>query len=176
MSFNFTAAVTICSDFGVQENKSVIVSIVPPSICYEVMILHAMIFIFWMLSFKAAFSLSSFTFMKRLFSSSLLSSIRCLHIWGYSYFSWQSWFQLVYDHRILDILIFRHRNSALTICFSHWSSTKIHSVHKIFNPASRSENVCFLFLCLLKVYASISLLKLLKYISWTSETIFIRVC
>ena len=36
----------------------------------------AMIFVFWMLSFKAAFSLSSFTFIKRLFSSSSLSVIR----------------------------------------------------------------------------------------------------
>ena len=36
----------------------------------------AMIFIFWKLSFKSAFSLSSFTFMKRLFSSSSLSAIR----------------------------------------------------------------------------------------------------
>ena len=36
----------------------------------------AMIFVFWMLSFKPAFSLSSFTFIKRLFSSSLLSAIR----------------------------------------------------------------------------------------------------
>ena len=34
----------------------------------------AMIFVFWMLSFKPAFSLSSFTFIKRLFSS-LLSAI-----------------------------------------------------------------------------------------------------
>ena len=36
----------------------------------------AMIFVFWMLSFKPTFSLSSFTFIKRLFSSSLLSAIR----------------------------------------------------------------------------------------------------
>ena len=35
-----------------------------------------MIFSFWMLSFKPAFSLSSFTFIKRLFSSSLLYVIR----------------------------------------------------------------------------------------------------
>ena len=35
----------------------------------------AMIIVFWMLSFKPAFSLS-FTFIKRLFSSSLLSAIR----------------------------------------------------------------------------------------------------
>jgi len=35
----------------------------------------AMILVFWMLSFKPAFSLSSFTFIKRLFSSSLLSAI-----------------------------------------------------------------------------------------------------
>ena len=37
--------------------------------------LNAMIFIFWMLSFKPAFSLSSYTFIKRFFSSSL-SAIR----------------------------------------------------------------------------------------------------
>ena len=36
----------------------------------------AMIFIFWMLSFMPAFSLSSFTFNKRLFSSSSLSAIK----------------------------------------------------------------------------------------------------
>ena len=36
----------------------------------------AMIFVFWMLSFKPAFSLSPFTFIKRFFSSSSLSAIR----------------------------------------------------------------------------------------------------
>ena len=36
----------------------------------------AMISVFWMLHFKPAFSLSSFTFIKRLFSSSSLSAIR----------------------------------------------------------------------------------------------------
>ena len=36
----------------------------------------SMILVFWMLSFKPAFSLSSFTFIKRLFNSSLLSAIR----------------------------------------------------------------------------------------------------
>ena len=35
----------------------------------------AMIFVFWMLSFKAAFPLSSFTFIKRLFSSSSVYAI-----------------------------------------------------------------------------------------------------
>ena len=39
--------------------KSVTVSIVSPSICREVLGPDAMIFIFWMLSFKPAFSLSS---------------------------------------------------------------------------------------------------------------------
>ena len=36
----------------------------------------AMILVFWMLSFKPTFSLSSFTFIKRLFSSTSLSVIR----------------------------------------------------------------------------------------------------
>ena len=38
----------------------------------------AMILVFWMLSFKPTFSLSSLTFIKRLFSSSLLSTIRVM--------------------------------------------------------------------------------------------------
>ena len=42
--------------------KSVTVSIASPSICHEVMGPDVMIFIFWMLSFKPAFSFSSFTF------------------------------------------------------------------------------------------------------------------
>ena len=56
--------------------KSFTVSIVSPSICHEEMGPDAMILVFWMLSSKPAFSLSSFTFIKRLFSSSLLSVIR----------------------------------------------------------------------------------------------------
>ena len=55
--------------------KFLTVSIVCPFICHEVMGPDAMIFVFWMLSFKPTFSLSSFIFIKRLFSS-LLSAIR----------------------------------------------------------------------------------------------------
>ena len=58
--------------------KSLTVSIVSPSICHEVMGSDAMILGFWMLSFKPTFLLSSFTFIKRLFSSSLLSAIRAV--------------------------------------------------------------------------------------------------
>ena len=56
--------------------KSASVSIVSPSICHEVMGQDATIFVYWMLNFKPAFSLYSFTFIKRLFSSSSLSAIR----------------------------------------------------------------------------------------------------
>ena len=49
---------------------------VSPAICHEVMGLHAVILVFWMLSFKSTFSLSSFTFTKGLFSSSSFSAIR----------------------------------------------------------------------------------------------------
>ena len=53
-----------------------LVSIVSPSICHEVMGPDAMILVFWTFSFKPTFSLTSFTFIKRLFSSSSLSVIR----------------------------------------------------------------------------------------------------
>ena len=55
--------------------KFLTLSIISPSIYHEVMGPDAMILVFWMMSFRPAFSLSSFTFIKRLFSSSL-SAIR----------------------------------------------------------------------------------------------------
>ena len=60
---------------GAQENKSCHWFHFS-SICHEVMGLDAMIFVFWTLSFKPSFSLSSFTLIKRPFSYSLLSAIR----------------------------------------------------------------------------------------------------
>ena len=57
--------------------KSVTFSIVSTSISHEVMGPDAMILVFQMLSFKPNFSLSSFTFIKRLFSS-LLSGVICI--------------------------------------------------------------------------------------------------
>ena len=71
-------AITICSVFGVQENKvshCFLPHPPPPSICHEVMGADAIILVFWMLSFKPAFSLSSFTFIKRLFNFSSLSAV-----------------------------------------------------------------------------------------------------
>ena len=55
--------------------KSVTVSIVSPCICYEVMGLGAMIL--FECCFKPPFSLSFFTFIKRLFNSSSLSESVC---------------------------------------------------------------------------------------------------
>ena len=79
-----------------QQIKFVTVSNVSPSICHELMGPDAMILVFWMLSFKPVFSLSYFTFIKRLFSSSL-SAIRVV---SSAYlrlliFLLQSWFQLL---------------------------------------------------------------------------------
>ena len=78
--------------------QSVTVSIVFPSICHEVMWLDAMMFVFWMLSFKPALSLSSFTsiksfLMRFLFTFCHNRGVICISVnW---YFSQQSWFQIV---------------------------------------------------------------------------------
>ena len=72
------AEVTVCSDSDAQENEVCHYFYFSPFICHEVMGLKAMILDFWMLSYMPAFSLSSFTFMKRLFSSSSLSAIRVI--------------------------------------------------------------------------------------------------
>ena len=72
------AAVTICGDFGAPKNKvshffhcfCIYLPWSDGTGCYDLS--------FWMLSFKPAFSLSSSTFIRRLFSSSLLSAIRVM--------------------------------------------------------------------------------------------------
>ena len=56
--------------------KSATVSTVSSYIYHEVMGLDVVILVFWMLSFKPTFSLSSFMFIKRFFSSSSFSAIR----------------------------------------------------------------------------------------------------
>ena len=99
---NFITALTILRDFGAQENEIWHCFHSFPTFCHEVMGLVAMIFVFWMLRFKSAFSLFSFTFIKKLFSSSSLSIIRMVSpaylkllifilailIWACDSFSW----------------------------------------------------------------------------------------
>ena len=76
VSLNFMAAVTIWSDFGSPQNKvwhcyhcfPIYFPWSDGARCHDQN--------FWMLSFKPTFSLSSFTFIKRLLSSSSLSAIR----------------------------------------------------------------------------------------------------
>ena len=69
------ATITICSDFGAPQNKVWHHFHCLP-ISHEVMGPDAMIFVFWILSFKSTFSLFCFSFIKRLYSSSSLSAIR----------------------------------------------------------------------------------------------------
>ena len=59
-----------------KKRKSVTTSTFSSSICHEVMGPDAMILAFLILNFKPALSLSSFTLIKRLFSSSSLSATR----------------------------------------------------------------------------------------------------
>ena len=62
--------------FKVKNMKSDTVFTFPPSICYDIIGPDSMIVVFWMLSFKSAFSLSSFNFVRRLVSSSSLPAIK----------------------------------------------------------------------------------------------------
>ena len=76
MSFNFRLQSPSAVILEPKKIKSVTLSTVFPSIFHEVMGQDAMIFVFRMLSFKSAFSLSSFIFIKRVFSFSSHSAIR----------------------------------------------------------------------------------------------------
>ena len=119
--FNFMAAVTVHSDFGAQEKK----------ICH---CFHFFPFYlpwsggtrcrdlsFWMLCFKPVFSLSSFTFIKRLFSSSSLSAIRVVSS-GY-----------------LRLLIFLP--AILMLAFDS-SSPPFHMVYSAYKLNKQGDNVC----------------------------------
>ena len=76
--------------------KSDTVSTVSPSISHEVMGLDAMILVFWMLSFQPTFhSPLSLSSRGSLVLHFLPYGWCRLPIWGYWYFSQQSWFQLV---------------------------------------------------------------------------------
>ena len=73
---DFMAAVIVRNDFGAQDNRICHCFTFSVSICHEVMGLDAMILVFRMLNFKSAFSVSSFTLIKRFFSLSSLYAIR----------------------------------------------------------------------------------------------------
>ena len=89
--------------------KSDTVSTFSPSICHGTGChdLH-----FLILSCKLDFSVSSFTFIKRLFNSSSFLTLKWyhLHIWGCCYFPWQSWLSLWFvqpstSHHVLCIWV-----------------------------------------------------------------------
>ena len=77
--------------------KSATVSTFSPSVCHKVIGPDVIIFVFWMLSFKLAYSLSSFTSSRGFLVPLCFLPLKWyhLHIWGCWYFSQQSWFQLV---------------------------------------------------------------------------------
>ena len=100
--------------------RSVTVSIFSPSVCHESMGLNAMIFVFWMLNFKPAFSLSSFNFIKRFFSSSSLSAIR------------------VVSSAYLRLLIFL---PAVLIPACASSSPAFHMMYSVYNLNNQGDNI-----------------------------------
>ena len=91
-----------------QKIESATVSTISPSICHKMMGLDAMILVFWILSFKSAFSLSYFSFIKRLFSSSLLSVIRVIS---------SAYLRLLIF--LLEILIPAFASSSLAFCMMY---------------------------------------------------------
>ena len=100
--------------------KSITVSIVSPSICHDVMGTDVMISVFWMLNFKPALSLSSFIFIKRLFSSSSLSVIR------------------IVSSACLSLLIFF---LAILISASASSSSAFHMMYSVYKLNKRGDNI-----------------------------------
>ena len=117
------AAVTICSDFGAQENSlSHCFHCLPICLpwsdgirCHDLS--------FWTMSFKPTFSLSSFTFIKRLFSY-LLSALR------------------VVSSAYLRLLIFSPSNLDSSLCFIQPSIS--HAMLCIVCCSMSGSNCCFL--------------------------------
>ena len=102
------------------EPKKIKSLIVSPSIYHEVMGLDAMILVFWILSFMPVFSLSSYTFIKRFFSSSLLSAIR------------------VVSSAYLRLLIFL---PAIVIPACALSSPAFHMIYSAYKLSKQGDNI-----------------------------------
>ena len=98
-----------------KKRKPDIASAFSPSICHEVMGLYAIILVFWMLGIKPAFSLSTFTLNKRLFTASSCSAIRVV-----------SFAQLRLLIFLLEILIPAYESSSLAfhMMYSAYKSNK----------------------------------------------------
>ena len=108
----------------------------------------ARILVLWMLSFKLPFSLSSFTFIKRLFSSSRISANRLmssayLRFW---YFSQQPWFQLV----LHPAQHFQHDVLCIEVKQAEWQYTALTYSFLNLDPirCSMSGSNCFFLICL----------------------------
>ena len=116
------AAVTICSDFGTPQNKV--------SHCFHYFPIYlpwsdgtgCCDLVFWMLSFKPTFSLSSFIFIKRLFSSLLakLCLILCdlmdCSTWGFPVHHYLPEFAQTHVHCIGDAIQPSHPVTLFSSC------------------------------------------------------------
>ena len=159
-------AVTICSDFGAPQNKVCHCFHCFPIYCHEVKGLDAMIFIFWMLGCKPTFSLSSFTFIERLFSSCFLSAIK------------------VVPSAYLKLLIFL---LAILIPASASSSLAFHVMYSAYKLNKQSDNIkpwhiCFpiwnqsVFPCPVLTVASWPAYRFLKKkVRWSGIPILLRI-
>ena len=113
------AAVT---DFGAQENKICHCFHFFPIYFQEVMVLGAMTLVFWMLSFKPAFSFSSFTFINSVQS---LSHVRLCDPMGHS----------------MPGLPVHHELPEFTQTHVHWVSDAIQPSHPLSSPSPPSFNL-----------------------------------
>jgi len=113
--------------FELRKINSATVSTVSPSTSHGVMGPDAMIFAFWMLSFKPTYSLSSFTFIKRLFSSSSLSAIK------------------VVSSAYLSLLIFLLAIVIPACAFSSPAFLMMHSAYKLHKQSDNIQPWCTLF-------------------------------
>ena len=141
------AAVTICSDFGAQENSLSLFPLFP-----HLFAMKWWDWIFWMLSFKPAFSLSSFTVIKMFFSS-LFSAIsvisfaylRLLMLWKCST-QYASKFGNLDSSLCFIQPIISHDVLCIKVKWARWHYTVLFSILN-FEPVSCSmsgSNCCFL--------------------------------
>ena len=115
-------AITICWDFGAEINKVCHCFHCFPIYLHEVVGPDALILVFWMLSFKPTFSLSSFTFIKRLFSSSLLSAIKMV---SFVYLSWNStslgaYFLIIHVRSCFSVIVVVHQHTYFRLQMCVW--------------------------------------------------------
>ena len=104
----------------------------------------AMIFVFGMLNFRPTFSLSSFTFNKRPFSSSLFSAVKVV---SFAYLSWNltssgTCFLIIHVRSYFSVTVVVHQHTYFSLQMCVWIGIWVASRMGFLGTSDSKESAC----------------------------------